>query len=238
MESSCFWDQERSEVGPRYRRKRLDWWLYVQKGVCISLIDCIHYFVAYYKRLIWSHQMCTYFWRRVRSLHVQTSHANIRLWSSSHLGWFRYCMQYCRLTTVLFTIVLMMLANSSLSLRILGRISGLKKAVGQATTRQFSTPVVPTILKTGTFIHQLPEIYPSDVYFKKAIKKTREVKIDPTIKNLRNANRKHCAIVLDTLMKALTMPITHVLNIHKNEMKQLHPYEVGMLSIVPCVGHN
>ena len=139
-------------------------------------------------------------------------------------------MQYCSLTTVLLTIVLMMLANSSLSLRILGRVSGLKKAAGQAITqRQFSTPVVPTILKTGTFIHQLPEIYPSDVYFKKAIKKTREVKIDPTIKNLRNANRKHCAIVLDTLMKALTMPITHVLNIHKNEMKQLHPYEVCIL---------
>eukprot|EP01032_Pedospumella_encystans_P018675 gene18675-21251_t len=125
-----------------------------------------------------------------------------------------------------------MLANSSLSLRILGRVSGLKRAAGQALThRQFSTPVVPTILKTGTFIHQLPEIYPSDVYFKKAIKKTREVKIDPTIKNLRNANRKHCAIVLDTLMKALTMPITHVLNIHKNEMKQLHPYELTVVDL-------
>ncbi len=127
-----------------------------------------------------------------------------------------------------------MLSNGGLSLRILGRINSLKKTAGQRvplTKRQFSTPVVPTILKTGTFIHQLPEIYPSDVYFKKAIKKTREVKIDPTIKNLRNANRKHCAIVLDTLMKALTMPITNVLNIHKNEMKQLHPYEVGVLLI-------
>lgn len=124
----------------------------------------------------------------------------------------------------------MMFANSSVSLRTLGRISALRKGAERTELRQFSTPVVPTILKTGTFIHQLPEIYPSDVYFKKAVKKTRDVKIDPTIKNLRNANRKHCAIVLDTLMKALTMPITHVLNIHKNEMKQLHPYEVQYIS--------
>ena len=82
------------------------------------------------------------------------------------------------------------------------------------------------IKKTGAFISQLPEIYPADVYFKKALKKTREIKIDSTMKNIRNANRKHAAQVMDGLMKALTMPITNLLGIYKKQMKELHPYEV------------
>lgn len=123
-----------------------------------------------------------------------------------------------------------MLGKNTLSLRLLNRITTPKSATtSPVLRRQFSTPVLSSIKKTGTFIHQLPEVYPSDVHFKKAIKKAREIKIDPTIKNLRNANRKHCAIVLDTLMKALTVPITHVLDIYKKDMKQLHPYEVSTL---------
>lgn len=94
-----------------------------------------------------------------------------------------------------------------------------------------------SIQKTGGFFQQLPEIYPSDVYFKKALKKTREIKIDGTIKNIRNANRKHAAQVMDGLMKALTVPITKVLGIYKKDVRSLHPYEVIILflDVVVCI---
>lgn len=82
------------------------------------------------------------------------------------------------------------------------------------------------VQKTGDFFQQLPEIYPSDFYFKKALKQARTIKIDSSIKNVRNANRKHAAQVMDGLMKALTVPITNVLNIYKKDIKRLHPYEV------------
>jgi hypothetical protein len=139
-------------------------------------------------------------------------------------------MQLSSLQIILVLVCMMLCGKISNSLLLLNRIASPKKStIAPIVQRGFSTPVTPAVQKTGIFIHQLPEIYPSDVYFKKAIKKAREVKIDPTIKNLRNANRKHCAIVLDTLMKALTVPITNVLNIYKKQMKSLHPYEVLLL---------
>ena len=45
------------------------------------------------------------------------------------------------------------------------------------------------IKKTGAFVSKLPEVYPSPIHFKRAMRKTREIKIDSNIKNLRNANR-------------------------------------------------
>jgi len=45
------------------------------------------------------------------------------------------------------------------------------------------------VKKTGAFVSKLPEIYPSPIHFKRAMRRTREIKIDSNIKNLRNANR-------------------------------------------------
>ena len=88
-------------------------------------------------------------------------------------------------------------------------------------------PIQSGIVKTGAFISQLPEIYPGDIYFKKALKKAREIKLDTSIKNLRNANRKLGAQFLDGLMKGLTVPITNVLHLYNKELKHIHPYEVN-----------
>ena len=88
-------------------------------------------------------------------------------------------------------------------------------------------PMQSGIVKTGAFISQLPEIYPGDIYFKKALKKAREIKLDTSIKNLRNANRKLGAQFLDGLMKGLTVPITNVLHLYNKELKHIHPYEVN-----------
>lgn len=45
------------------------------------------------------------------------------------------------------------------------------------------------VKKTGAFVSKLPEVYPSSIHFKRAMRRTREIKIDSNIKNLRNANR-------------------------------------------------
>ena len=45
------------------------------------------------------------------------------------------------------------------------------------------------VKKTGAFVSKLPEVYPSPIHFKRAMRRTREIKIDSNIKNLRNANR-------------------------------------------------
>lgn len=128
----------------------------------------------------------------------------------------------------LLTFVMSMLALDTVrSGKLLSRMVNLRRISASSPIKQFSTG----IQKTGVFISQLPEVYPSEIYFKKAMKKTREIKIDPTIKNLRNANRKLGAEVLDGLMKALTVPITNLLNIYKKEMKALHPYEVIMIPL-------
>lgn len=134
-------------------------------------------------------------------------------------------MQRVSLIALLTFVLSMLTLDVVRSGRLLSRVINLKKLAGSGSERQFCV-AQPAIQKTGVFISQLPEVYPSEIYFKKAMKKTREIKIDPTIKNLRNANRKLGAQVLDGLMKALTMPITKILNIYKKEMRELHPYEV------------
>jgi hypothetical protein len=128
-------------------------------------------------------------------------------------------------SSLLYFLLLFMLSNSLLCMRQLGGLRMLSSRGRPLSSVQ--TPKAAPIQKTGAFISQLPEVYPADIYFKKALKKTREIKIDPTIKNGRNANRKLAAQVMDALMKALTMPVTKVLDIYKKDMKNLHPYEVG-----------
>jgi hypothetical protein len=130
-------------------------------------------------------------------------------------------------------VLLVMLTNMTVSVRLLKvpgklHLKTLSRPLNTATPIEASqTAPVPRIQKTGGFFQQLPEIYPSDVYFKKAWKQTRELKVDKSIKNVRNANRKHAAQVMDSLMKALTAPITNVLKIYNKDIKALHPYEVS-----------
>jgi len=79
--------------------------------------------------------------------------------------------------------------------------------------------------ETGAFKLYLPDIYPSKTHYKRALKKLKEVKIDSTIKNIRNQNRKFTAQSLDTLMKALTVPITESVTAYEEILKKLHPFE-------------
>lgn len=85
------------------------------------------------------------------------------------------------------------------------------------------------VRKTGSFLASLPDVHPSATHFRRAMRSTRDIKVDSEIKNIRNANRKHSAQVIDTLMQALTKPITEMLNTYQKQLKRLHPFEVNIL---------
>jgi len=79
---------------------------------------------------------------------------------------------------------------------------------------------------SGTFFRSLPNVYPGPIHYKRALKAQKAIKLDPNIKNIRNANRKFAAQSLDSMMKSLTVPITQLLNAYKTNIRKLHPYEV------------
>jgi len=82
------------------------------------------------------------------------------------------------------------------------------------------------MIVSGTFFKSVANIYPSEIHFERALRGLKAIKHDSKIKNIRNANRKFAAISLDTLMKALTVPLTQLLDIYNSKVKNLHPYEV------------
>jgi hypothetical protein len=82
----------------------------------------------------------------------------------------------------------------------------------------------------GSFFRSLPNVYPGPIHYKRASKSLKSIKLDPKIKNIRNANRKLAAQSLDSLMKSLTIPITQLLNAYKTNIRKLHPYEVNTIT--------
>jgi hypothetical protein len=126
----------------------------------------------------------------------------------------------------LFIMMLSFSINKCSSLKLLRPLcAGTNSAVHLSSTSP------PVLKKTGSFVNLLPEIYPAPVHYRKALKKTREIKIDPKIKNLRNANRKLSAQILDALMQGLTKPITQVLKVYQQQIKQLHPFELTVVDL-------
>lgn len=91
--------------------------------------------------------------------------------------------------------------------------------------------------KTGAFKRCLPDIFPAETHFKRALRTLKDVRKDTSIKNLRNQQRKLAAQTFDKLMKSLTVPITVILNAYKKTLRELHPYEatVAELTIIARV---
>jgi hypothetical protein len=87
----------------------------------------------------------------------------------------------------------------------------------------FSTSAVR---KTGAF-KKMPEAVVSETHYQKAVKKIKIIRLDGSIKNVRNASRKFSAESIDALMKYLTVPISDLLNAYKNILFKLHPFEVN-----------
>lgn len=85
---------------------------------------------------------------------------------------------------------------------------------------------------TGAFKSRLPNINLPLKHYTRAQKLAwKEVKLDYTIKNVRNSNRKFAAQSLDSLMKGLTVPITAILNSYKQTLRTLHPYEATVANL-------
>lgn len=81
--------------------------------------------------------------------------------------------------------------------------------------------------KTGMYIRNWPEVYPAPTHFKRALRSLKHVSVDTSIKNIRNKERKYAAQQLDTLMKALTVPITQLITLYQFGFRTLHPFEVN-----------
>jgi nucleolar GTP-binding protein len=79
--------------------------------------------------------------------------------------------------------------------------------------------------KTGMYIRNWPEVYPAPTHFKRALRSLKHVSVDTSIKNIRNKERKYAAQQLDTLMKALTVPITQLITLYQFGFRTLHPFE-------------
>lgn len=83
-----------------------------------------------------------------------------------------------------------------------------------------------TVTKTGSFAHNWPTVHEPIIHYKRAYRATQNlVHADMKNKNERNRQRKYTAQFIDTLMKQLSVPITHLLELYTKELKNLHPYE-------------
>jgi NOG1 N-terminal helical domain len=113
--------------------------------------------------------------------------------------------------------------------------------VGSNGIKPQSAFVEVETIDTGAFKSRLPNIYAAATHFDRAQKTLRRVGMDKNIKNIRNANRKLTAQSLDTLMKALTSPLTEILDSYRKTFRELHPFEatVANLTVISRVkaGH-
>jgi hypothetical protein len=84
-----------------------------------------------------------------------------------------------------------------------------------------------TVSRTGAFIKSWPNIYDATHHYQRAHKITLAgIRLDPTIKNGRNQQRKFSAQFIDSLMQELTKPITEYMKLYTKGFRELHPFEV------------
>ena len=79
---------------------------------------------------------------------------------------------------------------------------------------------------TGAFKTNLPDTFPSQTHYKRALRALKLIKADYSVKNIRNQERKLTAQSMDALMKGLTVPISEILNAYTTTFRNLHPFEV------------
>ena len=84
---------------------------------------------------------------------------------------------------------------------------------------------------TGAFKTNLPDTFPSQTHYKRALRALKLIKADYSVKNIRNQERKLTAQSMDALMKGLTVPISEILTAYTTTFRNLHPFEVGSTSI-------
>lgn len=93
----------------------------------------------------------------------------------------------------------------------------------------------PKSKTTGAFKTKLPDTYPSQTHYKRALKGLSQIKADYAVKNIRNQERKLTAQSMDALMKGLTKPISEILTAYTTTFRNLHPFEVGAAVAVAVI---
>ena len=89
----------------------------------------------------------------------------------------------------------------------------------------------PKSKTTGAFKTNLPDTFPSQTHYKRALRALKLIKADYSVKNIRNQERKLTAQSMDALMKGLTVPISEILNAYSTTFRNLHPFEVCFIMI-------
>lgn len=85
---------------------------------------------------------------------------------------------------------------------------------------------------TGAFKKRLPELFEAPTHFKRALRQLKVIKVDGSIKNPRNQQRKLSAQTLDRLGQQLTIPLTECLESYKRVIRDLHPFERTVCELV------
>lgn len=87
-------------------------------------------------------------------------------------------------------------------------------------------------LTTGIFKTHLPDVFPGKTHFKRAFRSLGTIRPDESMKNMRDRYRKYSAIKLDSLIKGLTVPLTHTLSAYRHIFLRAHPFEAAVGNLV------
>jgi hypothetical protein len=85
---------------------------------------------------------------------------------------------------------------------------------------------LPTQRATNSFKKLLPEIFDSQIYFKKGLRSVSRLKCDQSISNRLTQQKKYSIVYLNNLMDSLTVPLTQILFAYRKCFAKLHPFEV------------
>ncbi|RYG95142.1 hypothetical protein EON65_56420 [archaeon] len=120
-------------------------------------------------------------------------------------------------------------SSHQLLLTIAAHARGLSSTKSSSSDNNYVKKSIIVAKTTGVLAQTWPTVHPAATHFKRALIATKTIKLDPSIKNARQAQRKYTAMYIDGLMKALNAPLTKLLTLYdKGGIKRLHPYEVNV----------
>ena len=135
--------------------------------------------------------------------------------------------------SAVFVLAILLNIEMMISLLIVGTGSRGSAALQTRSLYQFARSntalravKAPQSKTTGAFKTNLPDTFPSQTHYKRALRALKLIKADYSVKNIRNQERKLTAQSMDALMKGLTVPISEIINAYSTTFRNLHPFEV------------
>lgn len=95
----------------------------------------------------------------------------------------------------------------------------------------------PVLTKTSTYFKtHLPHLHEPEEYYKRALKSTRKVTTDKSMKPSKRRIRKYAKTNINALMSGLTIPLTKLLNAYRGIFDSVGKFEVQLLSKLNLTG--